>query len=381
MMIALSRKRTVWSLVLTLTVLIFGATTTGRASLVSGSSGDAVARITYVRATHSAAPPASPSTEFSTYRTSDKTEGPSAKARCAWSIVKSPNGSGGSTLDAVDAASPTDGWAVGAHGTFNFYGPPGYHSTSRTLVEHFDGKRWSIIKGPGGRNVDGTLTGVSAVSGRDVWAVGWGVGTRGYYFIIIEHYNGRRWSVIKAPQPFQATLSSVTALSADDVWAVGSSDKYGLLTDHYNGKTWSLSSRRAFPVPGQVDFLDNAPTDVSAVSTNDIWVAGEFLGGKKSFGPHTLTEHYNGKRWALVRSPNPPDTGAGQLLAVSAGAGNDVWAVGFDDDAVGSRHSRWLTRPLVEHYDGRHWIVTATPAVSWPSLVLHTQRSREPGKE
>jgi hypothetical protein len=276
---------------------------------------------------------------------------------CAWSVVKSPSGSGGSILDSVAAVSPTDVWAVGASNTVS-----GIVRTfsPHALIEHFDGKRWSILHGPGGRYADSDLTGVSATSDGNVWVVGWGLGDRGYYFIVIEHYNGHRWLVSNPQHPPQSTLSSVTALSADDVWAVGSSDKVGLFAEHFNGKKWSLWGRNSSPVPGQVNIEDNAPTAVSAAASNDVWIAGQYLGGKANPGSHTLTEHYNGKRWALVKSPNPSDTGSGVLLAVSAPAVGDVWAVGLDS-AADRPGSRWATRPLVERYAGGHWSIAAAP--------------------
>ena len=45
-------------------------------------------------------------------------------------------------------------------------------------------------------------------------------------------------------------------------------------------------------------------------------------------GPYeTLAMHWDGTQWAIVPTPNPG--AGGQLLAVSAVAANDVWAVGI----------------------------------------------------
>src|SRR5436305_1036172 len=59
---------------------------------------------------------------------------------------------------------------------------------------------------------------------------------------------------------------------------------------------------------------------VAAVSAHEIWAVG-------SNAAHTLTEHWNGTLWSVVRSPNGP-LGAGTLNAVTAISANDVWTVG-----------------------------------------------------
>ena len=173
----------------------------------------------------------------------------------------------------------------------------------------------------------------------------------------------KQWSVAKAPHPPRATLSGVAALSLHDVWAVGSSDKVGLFAEHYNGKMWSLSRSSYTAMPGQVNFLDNAPTAISAPSSNDIWIVGQYLGVGHNFGPHTLTEHYDGNTWALVKSPDPFDTKAGALMAVAARAGDGAWAVGLDDAASRTKSTGWVSRPLVERYDGKRWGIMTTPHV------------------
>ena len=73
-------------------------------------------------------------------------------------------GNGGAFFNAVSALSATDVWAVG---DFSNAG-----SGSFPLIEHWDGHSWSVknFSVPGS---DGSeLTGVRAISARDVWAVG-----------------------------------------------------------------------------------------------------------------------------------------------------------------------------------------------------------------
>jgi hypothetical protein len=63
----------------------------------------------------------------------------------------------------------------------------------------------------------------------------------------------------------------------------------------------------------------------------------------------TLTEHWNGKQWSVVTSPNPPG-GDNDLHGVAAVSSKDVWAVG--GSALG---------PIIIHWDGHQWNTVANP--------------------
>ncbi|HVB21693.1 MAG TPA: hypothetical protein VNG51_07095 [Ktedonobacteraceae bacterium] len=84
-------------------------------------------------------------------------------------------------------------------------------------------KTWKVVNSPSPGSNFNMLNGVAALSGRDVWAVG------NYYKAnkpqptLIEHWNGTKWSVVKSPNPGAGynILNGVTAISATDIWAVG----------------------------------------------------------------------------------------------------------------------------------------------------------------
>lgn len=87
-----------------------------------------------------------------------------------------------------------------------------------------------------------SLGAVAEVSPHDVWAVGYeqrGTTTR----TLIEHWNGASWSVVPSPdvQPNMDSnaLSRVAAVAPNDVWAVGNSEStttniQQTLTEHYS---------------------------------------------------------------------------------------------------------------------------------------------------
>jgi hypothetical protein len=93
--------------------------------------------------------------------------------------------------------------------------------------------------------LDGSLSGVAAVSGTNAWAVGATYSSGGTDAkALVLHWNGRAWSQVPSPGPKGSALSGVIAVSATDAWAVGrissdGGDKSKTFVLHWNGKSWS----------------------------------------------------------------------------------------------------------------------------------------------
>ncbi len=242
-----------------------------------------------------------------------------------WSVVPSPNPNVvPSGLSGVAAVSANDVWAVGSSGS--------QRSGGQTLIEHWDGAHWQIVKSPSPGSRYNTLYGVTAVSVTNVWAVGYYVNASQVTQTLIEHWNGTQWSVVKSPSPASVNneLFSVAAVSARNVWAVGfsttnTSDQ--TLIEHWNGSSWRVVKS---PSPGSGDDL----RDVAAVSASDVWAAGYTF---NSSSIQTLVEHWNGTSWQVVKSPNVGTSPA--FSGVAAVSANDVWSVGYAD-----------SNTLIEHY-------------------------------
>src|SRR5436309_3506361 len=135
---------------------------------------------------------------------------PSTHKNCGiWSSIASPNvGTGSNFLYSIAAVSANNVWAVGEYGNGN---------GSSTLVEHWNGKQWSIVASSG----VGTLNGVVALARNNVWAVGSRASTNNIQ-TLIEHWDGSSWSVVASAGPGLAsnTLRAVAAISANNIWAV-----------------------------------------------------------------------------------------------------------------------------------------------------------------
>lgn len=269
----------------------------------------------------------------------------------AWRIVPSPNvpNDTQSVLQSVSAASARDVWAVGT--THDDTLP------SRTLIEHWDGTRWTIVPSPNSDSQLNELRAVAAISGNDVWAAGFrsGIATQSPIETLVLHWDGAGWTQVASPSVVgvASQLFGIAAIAANDIWAVGFAGGTPL-TLHWNGITWSL-------VPTRVgDGLSSEWLEaVAGASSTDVWAVGR---GKGIFTNQTFPtiKHWNGVRWTervcyAASGSNPPDgyEGGGPdayLSGVAAAANHDVWAVGVHGSG-----------PMILHFDGSAWTRVTHP--------------------
>lgn len=253
-----------------------------------------------------------------------------------WSIMSSPNpGTALNQLLAVSATSTSDAWAVG--NSWYLIG-----NNKSPLIEHWDGTSWNVVPSPGAGS-ENLLTGVTALSPSDVWAVGYFSNNNNPSQTLIEHWDGTSWSIISSPNPNTYDfLQGVTALSPSDVWAVGASaDSVSrqTLIEHWDGTSWSVV---ASPNP---DLKSNELEAITSVpGTSQLWAVGDY-----GYKGNNLTEHWDGTSWSVVPSPNPEPSQASYLRGVAALSENNIWAVGF--------YIRNHDRTLLEHWDGTQWTV------------------------
>jgi len=237
----------------------------------------------------------------------------------AWQTVPSPSpGSSFNVLNGVRVVSASDAWAVGVYGDGN-----GTHR--QTLVLHWNGATWTQVAspGPGGSGNDSYLFAVAATSHSDAWAVGEIVTRTGIQTLVL-HWNGTRWAQVVSPNP--GTLSElfgVGATSASNAWAVGEATTgttEQTLVLHWNGRTWA---RVASPNPGG-QAHDNTLDAVAVTSIASAWAVGTYETGT---GQSNIVLHWNGRTWAHVNSPNPGAENG--LFGVAATSASNAWAVGY----------------------------------------------------
>jgi len=219
-------------------------------------------------------------------------------------------------LTAISAAAANDVWAVGTTG------PEG---SQRGVIAHWNGARWSSVPSSNPVAVDNRLSGVAAISATDAWAVGWTVNPTGPNSHgrldqpLIEHWDGRRWTLAADPLPWtDYYLTAVAAVSRADVWAVGTiPGGTRTIIAHWDGGRWRVVPGAALGPNGGSLYA------VTAVAANDVWAVGDIVGSYRT----PLIEHWNGRRWQVSAGPTFPGI-TGRLAGVSALSGHDVWAVG-----------------------------------------------------
>jgi hypothetical protein len=221
---------------------------------------------------------------------------------------------------------------------------------------------------------DTALTSVAAVSENNAWAVGYSsvpTATSMTESGLIEHWNGKNWQVVPSPTtPLgNSTLSKVAAFSANDVWAVGYSWKAWptqsgpvasvskTLIEHWNGKSWQVIASPNAPAGNGVL---NALT---IVAQNDIWVVGSSY-DNTSQTPYPLLEHWNGTSWSIRSLQNNGSSIIGGFDDVAASSSNDVWAVG-----IGRSPGETTVHGLAERWNGQQW---QAEAVSPLLKTLHS---------
>jgi hypothetical protein len=248
----------------------------------------------------------------------------------SWRIVRTPNppGSTFSVLFGVACSTPV---ACTAVGTSTVAG------ATQALVERWNGASWHIQKTPNPAQGGAALGAVSCVSSSACMAVGsFNGGT------LAEAWNGTRWQVQATPNPASgAFLGGVSCTSASSCTAAGGSSA-GTLAERWNGTRWSIQATPNPPQGGGV------LTGVSCTSASSCTAVGGRADGT------TLAERWNGTQWSIQATPNPPP-GNGFLNGVSCTSASSCTATG----AANANTPNATT--LAERWDGTRWSIQATP--------------------
>ena len=253
-----------------------------------------------------------------------------------------PAGSSGS-LAGVSMPGPASGWAVG----FTLPSTPG--ADVHPLLARWDGRRWQAARLPAGTTGAGRLDGITALSASNAWAVGAAMTANHSPAPLILHWNGHRWArVPAAPVPgYAATeLLGVAAASPRDAWAVGqaenTADQLRSVTEHWNGRGWALVPS---PSPGTGSRL----AGVAVTGNHQAWAVGS--SAARTSRPFVL--HWTGHSWQRAATPRAANVTLDSVAALSPA---QVWAVGFA--APGNRP--YL--PYALHWNGHAWRSVPVPA-------------------
>jgi hypothetical protein len=273
----------------------------------------------------------------------------------AWSILASPNpipsDQGDNILNAVSCPSTTSCFAVG-----------GYTDSPKHFVERWNGTSWSIVSTPSPPDTTNSLlSGVSCPSTTSCYAVGYFFSSSVTNTILVEHWNGTRWSVMTPPDPADladtAILSGVSCPTPTRCFAVGQyfdGSMHRPLVEHLNGANWSAVTNPVLPYAPEM-FLSG----VSCLSATRCYAVGYSAPGPPNKpSTNTLTERWNGTSWSALASPNPTGGTYSVLSGVSCQPGS-CYAVGTDGYT------------LVEHWDSTKWSIAPLPPAGSQSQLGH----------
>jgi hypothetical protein len=281
-----------------------------------------------------------------------------------WELVPGadPGGRHCTVLSAVATAGPTDAWAVG------------YYSDGkalRTLIEHWNGRTWRQVPSPSpaGSHVDSTLTSVTTSGPSSAWAVGFSVHSfgppragYGTTKTLIEHWNGRVWTTVPSPNPGgvhagRSSLAGVAASGPSSAWAVGAYHRdtnhrthTKPLILHWDGRVWRPVDSPSFRYGGYL-------SAIAVTRSGHAWAVGDRI---TAVG-QTLIERWNGSAWKQIPSPRPPRSHGSELFSIATTGPSGAWAVGDYVQAAKSNEDL-AVETLIDHWNGRAWKQVPSPS-------------------
>ena len=176
---------------------------------------------------------------------------------------------------------------------------------------------------------------------------------------------GAGWSVVPSPNLVrqQAQLNGVSCVSASACTAVGSYIPSGgsvTLAERWDGTRWAIQ-----PTSNPPGFHNELQlTGVSCSAANACTAVG-YYSIDSSGTRASLVERWDGTRWAIQPTPRPLGAFSTWLSGVSCGSARSCTAVGhyYPDDTEEDEV------PFVEHWNGTRWAIEATPKP--PRLALN----------
>jgi hypothetical protein len=242
------------------------------------------------------------------------------------------------SLSGVSCVSPMSCVAVG-------------YNSNTPASEVWNGSHWTLvlISEP----VEGVLSGVACRSATTCVAVGYYGKTE--RLTVSETWNGKTWSVRSKGSRPGSLLAGVSCVSTADCRAVGVLDKNLTLAQSWNGVTWSTE---ATPTPSgaahsYLAAVSCTSAPVCAANTGRQAVGYSYLGTTST--RVVLAEGWNGTKWVTEPTEEPSGATSSALSGVSCSSATSCTAVGQYTTPTD------VVRTLAEVWNGSKWTVQATP--------------------
>jgi hypothetical protein len=209
------------------------------------------------------------------------------------------------------------------------------------------GQHWRVAATFEARGGATHMSGITAVSGSDAWAVGTTYISATKSESLLEHWAGHSWQRVTLPaQTARAwtadKIMSIGASSASNVWAFGDFATTGIRYAHLSGHRWTLGA-----VPGTaVSRARRSATvlgPVSVISPTDVWAFGARLTGQR-VTPYAA--QFTGHRWVTRKVP-----GIGAIVAATVISPRDIVALAGSSLLGLGTHA-----PTVVRWTGTRWL-------------------------
>ncbi|WP_019632970.1 hypothetical protein [Actinomadura atramentaria] len=237
------------------------------------------------------------------------------------------------SLDRVDFASKSAGWAVGSSGAL-------WSPTAR--IVRWDGSAWKAQTSP----VGFTPTDVAAASASKAWIVGFNLTGP-----VSLYWNGTKWATASYPMVGLPTQVSAAADgTAYSVTGIDVSSGGPASVLRWTGSAWT-DAKVTLP----------ASTSIVAVdvrSKSDVWLAGTTSNGTGVTG---LVVHYDGKTWKQIKVPGSMGTPTNRAVftRIVANSATNVYV-------LRAKQNSQSTNALLR-YDGTTWKTANTPGSQTPA--------------
>jgi hypothetical protein len=174
----------------------------------------------------------------------------------------------------------------------------------------------------------GTLWRLSAPSRADVWAFGSEGNWRTSRPVVVR-WDGLRWTRLPTPPlPKGVRVRDFAATGPDSAWLVGGGTAYDRpLVMHWNGRRWGLMDLRWSVARSGSELLA-----ITARAPNEVWAVGvEGLGAISSFGYGDLVLRWSGRHWQRVASPLAEYGSGPYAIAAAIAPSGDLWTANQDE--------------------------------------------------
>ncbi len=273
----------------------------------------------------------------------------------SWSIVATPNPTGGTANTLRGVSCPTSTWCDGVGSYKNST------ETEVSLGEHWNGTEWALLTMPnptGGKEI--SLRGISCSSSTACTAVGSYASSAGVKAALAERWNGTEWTLQYPPTPSggsAAYLRGVSCTTSTACTAVGyyynSKSEYATLAEYWNGTTWVVQSSPN--AAGAYNVLES----VSCTSSTACTAVGGLLKA-------TITERWNGTEWTIQKTNKLAEPDGG-LMGVSCASSTACVAVGWNSSYFYNSGT-----PIAEGWNGTEWTSQTTASKGFLGSVSCT---------